>query len=178
MAKTFTSSLPSVASGDVYQATAHNNIVTTLNNHTVPPACHVYRSTNLTSYASGAAITWDSEFYDTDSMFTTGGSTITTSTAGIYLVALKINFAATATVTAVGFRIAQNSTVIAQTYSTSISAGTSTSGGHTYVGSFAANDTISANLTIAGGSAYIIQGGASLSELVSTLSVTFLGKVA
>ena len=143
-----------------------------------PPACHVYRSSNSTGYTSGASITWNAELYDTDSMFSPSSTNITITTAGIYLVNLKINWTATATVTAIGYRIAQNGSNVAQHYSTSVSGGISGSGGQVYVGSFAASDTISANMTVAGGSAYIINGGASLTELVSSLSVTFLGLTA
>jgi hypothetical protein len=179
MAKTFTTiTAANATAGNAILASDHSAAFTTLNNHTVPPACHVYRSSNLTGYASGAAITWNAELYDTDGMFTASSTNITVSTAGIYLVNLKINWSATATVSAVGIRIAQNGSNVAQNYSTSVSGGISGSGGQVYVGSFAASDTISANITVAGGSAYIINGGASLTELVSSLSVTFLGLTA
>ena len=97
MAKTFTSNLPSVSTGDVLTATAQNNLLTTLNSHTVPPMCRVYNSATLTPYTTNTAITWNSESYDTDAMHDTGSNTsrITFQTAGVYLCTATIRVDAT-----------------------------------------------------------------------------------
>lgn len=95
MAKTFTSSLPSVSTGDVYTASAHNNVITTLNNHTVPPACAVYHTAaQSVPNATWTTVLFNSEYYDTDAMHDTATNTsrITISTTGIYLLTANILF--------------------------------------------------------------------------------------
>lgn len=84
MPKTY-NSIPTVITGDVYTATAHNNIVTNVNNYRVPPACRVRRSAAL-SFASGSiiAVNFDAEDIDTDGMFTATTNQITVQTAGVY----------------------------------------------------------------------------------------------
>jgi hypothetical protein len=99
MAKTYTNPLPTVATGDLLTSAAYNNVLTTLNNHTVPPAVRLTRSTNY-SYTSSAVIPWDVEAYDTDSMHesVTNPGRITFSTTGLYLITFGalVNFTGTA----------------------------------------------------------------------------------
>ena len=103
MAKTFTSSLPTVSTGDVYQATSHNNIVTTLNNHTVPPMATVPLTSNqsVTNNADtvlgfqAAVINPGSDITVTSGAVSTtyaNGGKITVSTTGVYLVSYCIQF--------------------------------------------------------------------------------------
>jgi hypothetical protein len=87
MPKTY-NSIPTVSTGDVYTATAHNNIVTNVNNYRVPPAVSLQKSIANTT----AGTTWDftlagDEEFDTDDMhsITTNTTRITIQTAGIYL---------------------------------------------------------------------------------------------
>jgi hypothetical protein len=56
VAKTY-NSIPSVATGDVYTAAAHNNIVTNVNNYRVPPACIVQRASMTSAERSLHAAT-------------------------------------------------------------------------------------------------------------------------
>ena len=101
MAKTFTSNLPAVSTGDVLTATAQNNLLTTLNSHTVPPMASVYRSAALSHTLTGnyQAISFDTEhFTNTDSMWAIGSPTrITLTTIGIYLVTGVVTFGPSAT---------------------------------------------------------------------------------
>jgi len=176
MPKTY-NTIPSVTTGDVYTAAAHNNIVTNVNNYRVPPACHVYRSSDLTAYSSGTSITWNAEAIDTDGMWASG-TNVVIDTAGLYLMVLKGNFTATATLTANGWRIAVDGTAVAQSYTQSVASGTLTQQSVSYVMPLTAGQIVTANITASGGSAYIIKGGASPhSENVTSLSVTWLGQV-
>jgi hypothetical protein len=102
MAKTY-NTIPTVSTGDVYTATAHNNIVTNVNNYRVPPACSLKRTAALSQTASGTyqAISWDTEnFTQTDSGMWSSGtnpSRINLTTAGIYYVTGNVAFGASAT---------------------------------------------------------------------------------
>ena len=97
MAKTY-SSIPTVATGDVYTATAHNNIAENVNNYRVPPMCRVKRSGNL-SYTSNTDIAWTAEDFDTVATHDnpTNNTRITINTAGVYVVSFgyQINFSGT-----------------------------------------------------------------------------------
>jgi hypothetical protein len=94
MAYTY-NTIPTVSTGDVYTATAHNNIVENVNNYRVPPACQVRRTTNQTSYTADAAITWQSAAFDTEKdndaaqpmwEASPNPSRITIRTSGLYLI--------------------------------------------------------------------------------------------
>lgn len=84
-----------VVAGQTYSAASHNVIVndvidlnTRVNTLTVPPACRLINTANVSPYTSGSAITWNSESFDTDNMHSTTTNTdrITIATAGIYYV--------------------------------------------------------------------------------------------
>ena len=95
MAKTY-NSIPTVSTGDVYTATAHNNIVTNVNNYRVPCACSVYSTaTQSIPQASTAVVAYANEFFDTDAMHdnATNNSRITITTAGIYIITATAQFA-------------------------------------------------------------------------------------
>ena len=88
MPKTFTN-LTTVATGDLLAATAHNNLLTTVNNHTVPPMCKATKNaTQSIPHATATVITLPTEDYDTDGMHSTLGNTsrITIATDGVYTV--------------------------------------------------------------------------------------------
>jgi hypothetical protein len=104
MAKTY-NSIPTVSTGDVYTATAHNNIVTNVNNYRVPPMASLRLSSsvavataNHTSFA-GFTNTNGAEVIDTDDMVTLSAtaSAITVQTAGVYSVSATTTWAANAT---------------------------------------------------------------------------------
>ncbi len=176
MAKTY-NSIPSVATGDVYTATAHNNIVTNVNNYRVPPSCHVYRTSDLTSYTDGTAITWQAEAHDTDDMWTSG-TNITIQTAGIYLCVFKVQTAASGTaMTYAAPQLLVNGTAALQLYNASVFSGIVSQGLVTYVASFAAATTIAANVLVSGATSYTIKGGTLHTTNASSLSVTWLGQV-
>jgi hypothetical protein len=103
MAKTFTSNIASVNTGDVLTSSGYNTVLTTLNSHTVPPMCQmaVTASFSLTTTATNYTLTSSSFPIDTDSMSGTANQ-ITISTAGVYLVSYSISFATNAT----GYRAA------------------------------------------------------------------------
>lgn len=176
MAKTYTS-VPNVATGDVLTASAWNTgVAQNINNLRVPPMCLVYRTSNLTSYSSTAAITWQAEAYDTDSMWSSG-TNVTIGTDGVYLIQFKVHVTATATMTAATPQILVNGTVIGVTYNTSIFSGIATQSGMTYVTQLSAGNTVAGAVEIAGGSAYIVKGGTLNTADASALSVTWLGQV-
>jgi hypothetical protein len=88
VAKTY-NPIPSVATGDVYTAAAHNAIVENVNGYRVPPMCRLTRTTDQ-SINSGTEtrVQFGTAVFDTDpTMATTGASAkITINTAGVYLV--------------------------------------------------------------------------------------------
>lgn len=94
MAKTYTS-VPTVSTGDVYTAAAHNVVAQNINNMRVPPICRVSRVASLSvNNAADTDITFDTEDIDTDGMFTASSTTITVQTAGIYLCTANVQWAA------------------------------------------------------------------------------------
>jgi hypothetical protein len=105
VAKTY-NSIPSVATGDVYTATAHNNIVTNVNNYRVPPACIVplLTSQNITDL-NNTAFGFGTASVNTDMTITAGttsttianGGKIQVTTAGVYLVSYSVTIASNAT---------------------------------------------------------------------------------
>ena len=175
MAKTFTSVLPSVSTGDVYQATSHNNIVTTINSHTVPPAIQLVRTTAINPYTAGSDITWSSATYDTegpsDPMWSSG-ATITIKTAGIYLLSMMLDVRNTAGMTGVTASFKKGGTV--QTYS-DVPNATNARVVFSTVQSFAASDALTFQLNFTGGGTTQINGAASGADQ-SRLNITWLGK--
>jgi hypothetical protein len=106
------------------------------------------------------------------------GTDITIGTDGLYLLTLKGQVQGTATITAMGWRIAINGTQAVQSYTTSVNSGILTQNSVLIVASLVAGNTVSANVTIGGGSAYIVKGGASVNaEAVTSLSAAWLGQV-
>lgn len=181
MAKTYTA-LGTVAAGDVYTASAYNTMATDVNNFIVPPAAQVIRSTNLTSYTSGTAITWSSAAYDTDSIFSAGSPNILTiQTTGLYLIEAVVLLTATATLTSVQGDILLNGTSASSNSIVRMLANNTTTSGYlnlSTVSSLSATNTIGFAVSVSGGSAYIISGNSSESNLQSRLSVTWIGKTA
>ncbi len=168
MPKTY-NTIPTVSTGDVYTATAHNAIGTTINSMRVPPMCSVYFGTN-TTYTQDTDISWTAQdFTNTDGMWTSGGN-ITIQTAGLYLVTFTGR--ATATVSA-GARavlnIADSPSVHGPEQAT-----TDFRWSISLVRSFAASNTISARLQWSGSGTVTLQGSASLRP---TLTATWLGQV-
>ena len=138
--------------------------------------CRVYRSSDLTSYSSGTAITWNAEDYDTDGMFTASSTDITIGTTGIYLVVLNIFFTATATVANANAIIYAGASPIQSRQSIDLG---STSGVMQQHGVFqlTASTVLTAQLVIGGGSAYIVKGDAAAnSNGNSYMAVTWLGQ--
>ena len=87
MAKTY-NSIPTVSTGDVYTATAHNNIVTNVNNYRVPPMCKAYSTANTTlTNAQWTKIPVASKLFDTDTMHDSGNGRLVIKTAGVYVFA-------------------------------------------------------------------------------------------
>jgi len=98
MAKTFTSSLPAVSTGDVLTATAQNNLLTTVNSHTVPPMIRVRRNASQSiATATVAAVNFDTKDFDTDWSFTASSNILTVGTTGVYLLSATVSFQANAT---------------------------------------------------------------------------------
>ena len=86
MAKTY-NTIPSVSTGDVYTASAHNNIVTNVNNYRVPPAASVFITADVSPYTNNAAMAWTSTAYDTDGMYSAGATDrLTVQTPGLYYI--------------------------------------------------------------------------------------------
>ncbi len=171
MAKTY-NSIPTVSTGDVYTATAHNNIATNVNNYRVPPAVRVKLTGNKT-LTSDAAISWDAEDYDTDDMWTSGG-TVTIKTAGIYLFTFKGRVTLSAAQNAVDCRVIKNSTnTLIQWHSGAITAPPTTDFrfASSIVDACAVNDTIIA--AVQTGST--ITGDGTAIPIV--LTATWLGQV-
>ena len=185
MPKTY-NSIPSVSTGDVYTATAHNNIVTNVNNYRVPPACIARRTTNVTSYTAGNAIAWESVLLDTESpsdpMWASGAnaSRITIRTAGIYQVSFIGYMTCTATATAVQPRVLLNGAVSPSLDAafTAVNGGTAATWFVSGLMSLAATDYLEAAVGMTGGSAYVIYGSATSQNFAQTrLCVAWLGQV-
>ena len=97
MAKTYTS-VPNVATGDVYTASTYNTMTAqNMNNHRVPTMCSLYRNAALSHTSTGnyQSVAWDTEhFTQTDSGMWSAGtnpSRITLTTAGVYFVTATLS---------------------------------------------------------------------------------------
>lgn len=60
------------------------------------PKCEVYRAASLTA-SSNTAITWDTENYDSDGMFTASSDTVTIKTAGVYAINIRDTYSGLST---------------------------------------------------------------------------------
>jgi hypothetical protein len=175
MPKTY-NTIPTVSTGDVYTATAHNAIGTTINSMRVPPSCKARRTSVQTiANASATAIQFDaSDSFDTDTMHdtVTSNTRITVNTSGIYIVTGQIYFATSATGSYRVISIAKNGTELA---SANFGAGTDKRCTLTYIDA-AANATDYYELL-----AYQDSGGNLNTQTVhgvtSELSATWLGQV-
>ena len=181
MAKVFTN-LTAVATGDLLAATTHNNLLTTVNNHTVPPMVRAILTSNINPYTSGAVIAWQSEEYDTDGMWSAGVPTrIVIGTTGIYLVSLRAYLNSADTVTAATFLFAKNAEASATSTSVAGFAANSSSavfGVNSSVMKLTAGDYLTAAINPVGGSAYVIRGAASDAFDQASFSATWLGNTA
>lgn len=177
MAKTYTD-LSSAATGSVLTATAYNNHITNTENLIVPAACQVRRTTNLTGYTSDAAITWESEAFDTDDMWASSPqpTRITINTAGLYLVSFTGQGTGATTITLVNGNISVNGTTAVSNYTNSIAS----AGGYfstNAILNLAVNDYITCAVGFAGGSAYVVAGNSTAQSQAQTrCTVTWIGK--
>lgn len=182
MPKTY-NTIPTVSTGDVYTATAHNNIVTNVNNYRVPPACQVRRTTNLTGYSSDTAITWESAAFDTEDpnnpmwAASPNPTRITIKTPGLYMVTFTGKVDATTTLTLANANISLNGNLTAAQFCSVLSGVTSRFAmGH--ILNLAANDYITCAVGFVGGSSYLITGSATAQDSGQTrCTVTWLGQV-
>lgn len=93
MPKTY-NTIATVATGDVYTATAHNAIVTNVNNYRVPPSVRLVKSSNQ-NVSGLTTVTWSSATVNTDEMWSSGG-VVTAKTAGIYAWSVYLRVTGTA----------------------------------------------------------------------------------
>jgi len=96
MAKTY-NTFTDVATGDVYTAAAHNDVLENVENYRLPPMCRVKQTTGQVVYdAANATLAFDAEDFDTDGMHdnATDNSRITIKTAGVYLVIASVRYTA------------------------------------------------------------------------------------
>ncbi len=178
MPKTY-NTIPTTTTGSVYTAAAHNNIVTNVNNYRVPPMVQVRRTTALTGYTSDAAITWESEAFDTDDMWASSPNPnrVTINTAGMYLVTFSGKVDATATLTLAHANMSVNGNLVTGQFGSVLSAITSRFTVSTLL-NLAVSDYITCAVGLVGGSAYIINGSATAQDSTQTrCTVTWLGQV-
>lgn len=176
MAKTYTAPT-TVSVGDAITASLYNTYVgTNVANLIVPASVSVYRTSALSSYTNGAAITWQAEHYDTDAMWTSG-SAITINTTGLYLVNFLSQLTATATLGLVSAEIKRSSVSILSGFA-AIYNGTETRICLSGVIDLTAADSISADVFSVGGSNYSLIGGATYGEAQTRLSLTWIGNKA
>jgi hypothetical protein len=176
MAKTY-NTIPTVSTGDVYTATAHNNIVTNVNNYRVPPSCRV-RKTGTQAFTNPTVISFDTDTgsgaHDTDGMWDAGSPTvITIQTTGLYLVTAYV-----AATSATGNAI----TVLQMSLNTSAggsfadlgaggNTGTTAAASASGVTSLTAGDTVSITCYFNGSGTGLTIGAAT------TMSATWVGQV-
>lgn len=180
MAKTY-NTIPSVATGDVYTASAHNAIGTTINSMRVPPSCQVRRTSDLTSYTQTTKIAFQSAAWDTESpsdpMWAAGDATkITIQTTGLYLVSFTGQLTGTATMAVISPIIFVNNTNSSESYQSVVS-GTSSFFNVSGTYSLADGDYVEAGVGVSGGSAYVVKGAASIGSGQTRLTATWIGQV-
>lgn len=176
MAKTY-NSIPTVSTGDVYTATAHNNIVTNVNNYRVPPMCQVYRSTDLTGYTNQAAISWSAEAFDTDDMWSSG-TNVTINTAGVYAVTFQGVARGSATISRglPEIRVNSGANILTQN-DFIVVGGTGIAFNAAIIESFTAGQVVTASFFFIGGSSYLIDGATPPSNESTRLTLVWLGQV-
>lgn len=180
MAKTY-NTFTDVATGDVLTATNFNNVLENVNNYRVPPMVQVRRTSNLTSYAADAAITWQSALYDTESpsdpmwAASPNATRVTVKTAGIYAVTFTGRATGSATITLGNARIKLNGSFVSDHFIPPFG-GTAIQFSVTDVLNLAATDFIEAAVGLVGGSAYVVEGNASYSAAQTRLSLSWLGQ--
>ena len=175
MPKTYTAA-GSATAGDVYTASAHNGIVTDVNNLIVPPVCEVVRTTNLTSYTAATDISFSSASIDTDGMFAAGSPTrITIQTTGLYVVTYVAAVSATATMTDVSPIIRKNTSNLAFFMQKAYSSTNGYTAG-SVVASLTASDYLTLRIDIVGGSNYTVRGDSSNTDVQTRLSATWIGR--
>jgi hypothetical protein len=97
MPKTYTAA-GSATAGQVYTASAHNVIVTDVNNFIVPPLVRASRNAALAiPTATDTYVTLNVEDIDTDGCFAATSDTITIQTDGVYQISATAVFASNAT---------------------------------------------------------------------------------
>lgn len=172
MPKTYTS-VPSVSTGDVYQASVYNTMTAqNLNNLIVPPSLRLNLTANAT-ITNGSTISWSSEAYDTDDMWSSGG-TVTIQTAGIYVV----SFSGFVSATTLTYAISQVGVSTDRTYFGSAAAILSGNSGYVQQ-SFIASLSASTTLTFA--VAFAATGTVTLSGTVddatrARAALTWIGR--
>jgi hypothetical protein len=179
MAKTYnTLTVANATAGNAILASDAAKVFENVNNYRVPPACIVYRSSTLTGYTSGAAISWNAELIDTDGMFAATSTTITIQTAGIYAITLKGQTGGSATVTEAQWNILVNGSVASKVLTREVASNINTIVTTSFIGSFADSTTIGASVNISGGSAYTVTGSANpMTDWgCTTLSVAWVGQ--
>jgi hypothetical protein len=167
MAKTY-NTIGLVSAGDPLTETIWNEQATNVNNYRVPPAVSVRLTSDKTSFSNNAAVSWDAEDYDTDSMYSSG-ATITINTAGIYLV--TINISATAATTLSQLFLFSNNRQMTTNGATNFA-----SANLSYVASFAAAATVGANVGFVATGAVTLAGTAD-NQNRGRMTVTWLGQV-
>lgn len=179
MAKTY-NSIPTVSTGDVYTATAHNNIVTNVNNYRVPPTAIAVRTTASAAYTLGTNISFESATasggHDTDSIWAAGSPTLLTiQTTGVYLITFNgyVTMASTGGVQTIVIMKGANS--MCEMYLPN--SGTNHLWSISHVASLVAGDTLAFRHTNGGSGAATIYGGASNSNTQTRAGITWLGQV-
>ena len=189
---TFTTITPStVVNGDQFPASTYNTIVADINDvntrvsslETSSKACQVRRTTDL-SYSALSDISWESETFDTDSMWSVANPTyVTINTAGIYAVSFNAYMTCSATLTEAYARILKYPVGGGPVLDTArvYAAG----GGISSVGCLvilntiivcSVGDRISAQIGLTGGSGYTVKGSTTADSSGQTrMSVVRLG---
>ena len=139
-----------------------------------PPMVQVRRTTNLTSYTSASAITWESEAFDTDSMWSSG-TTVTVNTAGIYLVTFSGFASGAATITLINPVVLRGAD-LALTTNVNINAGINAYFTVSGTLKFTAAQTVTARVDFTGGSAYVVGGSGTEGIGQTRLSLTWIAK--
>lgn len=151
----------------------NTNLVANTNFLYQVPSVQVRRTSDLTSYASNTAITWQSEAWDTDTMWSSG-TDVTIKTAGIYLMSFKGRANGAATITRIVPRIYKGAGEVVETECTVLSGVASTFAVNAFT-KCNVNDVITASVIFSGGSSYVIDGNSSELSDQTSLTVTWIG---
>lgn len=173
MAKTY-NTFTNVSAGSVLTASDYNNVLENVGNYRVPPMCQVYRSSDLTSYSSAAAISWNAEAFDTDGMWSSG-TNVTVNTTGVYHVNFYYYFSGSATISSAIALLNVDGVNVGEQHSV-VTSGVNVLGSLDLTLSLTATDVLTAAISASGGSAYIVNGDASTSNQQSRLTVTWIGQ--